>query len=40
MPHGTLEVVLVSAKGLEDADFLSKLSIIFPPNNLTFFRNP
>lgn len=25
MPHGTLEVVLVSAKGLEDTDFLSKI---------------
>ncbi|CAN6971223.1 hypothetical protein IGI04_034316 [Brassica rapa subsp. trilocularis] len=25
MPHGTLEVVLVSAKGLEDTDFLSSM---------------
>ncbi|CAG7860981.1 unnamed protein product [Brassica rapa] len=25
MPHGTLEVVLVSAKGLEDSDFLNSM---------------
>ncbi|CAA7038995.1 unnamed protein product [Microthlaspi erraticum] len=25
MPHGTLEVVLVSAKGLEDTDFLNSM---------------
>ncbi|KAL1190089.1 16 kDa phloem protein 2 [Cardamine amara subsp. amara] len=25
MPHGTLEVVLVSAKGLEDTDFLNNM---------------
>lgn len=25
MPHGTLEVVLTSAKGLENTDFLCKL---------------
>jgi hypothetical protein len=29
MVHGKLEVLLVSAKGLEDTDFLSKHSLIF-----------
>lgn len=34
MPHGTLDVVLVSAKGLEDTDFLSKFSLITALNLL------
>jgi hypothetical protein len=36
MPEGTIQVVLVGAKGLENTDFFSKIPLrlsSFPPNS-------